>query len=64
MWGPHDWSLQINNNIEHQAMYSASALQKKTTEFTKIAKIFFPWHWTSKIYLNVVKESPQLLTVF
>lgn len=29
MWGPHDWSLQINNNIEHQAMYSASALKKK-----------------------------------
>ena len=29
MWGPHDWSLQINNNIEHQAVYSASALKKK-----------------------------------
>ena len=28
MWGPHDWSLQINNNIEHQAMYSASGLKK------------------------------------
>ena len=29
MWGAHDWSSQINNNIEHQAVYSASALKKK-----------------------------------
>ena len=57
MWGPHDWSLQINNNIEHQAVYSASALKKKQQQsLHKQQRFIFPDNELARFTLKLSKK--------